>query len=103
VQGLTDRVWMRSREEEQGPVRVYRPEGYPFPPARGREGLAFNGDGTFAYIAPGRGDRPGREVGRWRSAPGDPARITAEVGGARIELNVLEVTDQVLRLEWVSP
>jgi hypothetical protein len=103
MQRLTDRVWMRSREEEKGPVRVYRPEDYPFPLARGREGLMFHRDGTFEYIAPGRGDVPGKETGRWRSAPGNPARITAEISGTTIELNVLEVTDEVLRLEWVSP
>lgn len=94
---------MRSHEEEQGPVRVYRPQDFAFPPARGREGMAFHSDGTFELISPGRGDRPTRDQGRWRSAPGDPGRITVTIDGATLELNIVEATDNVMRLEWLSP
>jgi len=103
AQALTDRVWMRSHEEEQGPVRLYRPQNYPFPPARGREGLEFRSDGTFDYLTPGRGDKPVSNTGRWRSAPNDPIRITANIGGTVIELKIVELKDDMLRLEWLSP
>jgi hypothetical protein len=99
---LTDRVWVRSHEEEKGPVRIYRPQGYPFPPARGREGLSFNSDGAFEYITPGRGDQPVGVPGRWHGDPGDPARISAEADGVKIELKIIEVTDDMLRLEWLN-
>lgn len=103
VPNLTDRVWLRSREEEVGSVRVYRPEDYPFPPARGRDGVVFHADGGFDYLGPGRGDRPGKDTGTWRPDPSDPSRITANVAGQTIELHVLEVTDEVLRLTWMLP
>ncbi|MGH3885619.1 MAG: hypothetical protein ACRDSZ_03445 [Pseudonocardiaceae bacterium] len=101
VPNLTDRVWLRSREEERGSVRVYRPEDYPFPPARGRDGLVFHADGGFDYLGPGRGDRPGKDTGTWRPDPNDSSRITANVADQTIELRILEVTDDVLHLEWL--
>src|SRR5262245_41183223 len=41
------RVWMHSREEDAGGVKVYRPEGYKFPPSRGRTGFEIKKDGGF--------------------------------------------------------
>jgi hypothetical protein len=106
-------VWLRSHEEEDGPVRVYRPASYPFPPARGREGLRFDADGGFGYLAPGpddrprddrpRDDRPGADDGTWRADSRDPALITARVSGQVIRLRVVELTAAVLRLEWTTP
>jgi len=93
---------MRSHEEESGDVRVYRPDGFPFPPARGREGLSFHADGHLDYLVPGRGDRPTTEPGTWRADPADPARLTARVAGQTIGLRVTAVGDDVLRLAWSS-
>jgi hypothetical protein len=95
--GLTDRVWLRSPEEERGAVRVYRPEDHPFPPARGREGLTFHDDGSFVYRAAGRA---GEEAGRWQRTP-DGVRV--DVAGQVIPLRITEVGDDVLRLEWPHP
>jgi hypothetical protein len=102
VKSLTDRVWMRSHEEEKGGVRVYRPDDYPFPPARGREGLSFHADGQLDYLVPGRGDRPTSEPGTWRADPVDPARLTAQVAGQTIGMRVAAVDDDILRLTWTS-
>lgn len=95
--GLTDRVWLRAPEEEQGSMRVYRPEDHPFPPARGREGLTFHGDGRFEYRAPGRG---GAEEGTWLATV-DGVRV--DVAGQVIPLRITEVGDDVLRLSWPHP
>ena len=94
---LTDRTWLRSPEEETGDVRVYRPDGYPFPPARGREGLTFHSDGRFEYRAPGRG---GTETGTWTATAGE---VRAAVAGQVIMLHLTEVGDDVLRLRWPHP
>jgi len=99
---LTDQVWMRSQEEEKGPVHIYRPQDYPFPPARGREGLSFGSDGAFEYITSSGGDQPVRVPGRWQGDPADPALISAEADGVKIELKIIEVTDDMLRLEWLN-
>ncbi len=103
VPNLTDRVWLRSREEEKGSARVYRPEGYPFPPTRGRDGLVFHADGDFDYLGPGRDDRPGKDTGTWHTDPTDSSRINANAAGHTIELRILEATDEVLHLEWLLP
>jgi len=70
---------------------------------RGREGLVLHADGGFEYLGPSRGDRPGKDSGAWRSDPSEPTRITAEIGGQKIEFRILEVTGDVLRLEWSRP
>jgi hypothetical protein len=100
VAGLTDRVWLRAHEEEDGSVRVYRPEGHPFPPARGREGLTFHDDGRFEYRAPGSAGTAGAEEGTWRPTP-DGVRV--DVAGQTIPMQITEVGDDVLRLVWPHP
>ncbi|HEX8520568.1 MAG TPA: hypothetical protein VF667_13325 [Pseudonocardia sp.] len=98
MEGLTGRTWLRVPEEERGEGRVYRPEGHPLPPARGREGLTFHSDGRFDYHAPG--SRGGTETGTWHDVPGG---VRADVAGQRIALRITEVGDDVLRLEWPQP
>jgi hypothetical protein len=102
VEHLTGRAWLRSPEEETGSVRVYRPKGYPFPPARGREGLVFHDDGRFEYLMPGRDDRPGGATGRWQ-AEAEGGRVRAAVAGQVVELRITDVAQDVLRLEWLIP
>ena len=97
---LTDRVWLRSHEEEGArglqdeAVQVYRPEGHPLPPARGREGLTFHDDGRFEYRAAGRG---GTEEGTWHTTP---EGVRVDVAGQTIPMRITEVGDDVLRLVW---
>ncbi|TKJ17973.1 hypothetical protein [Blastococcus sp. CCUG 61487] len=101
---LAGRTWLRSHEEEEGPIRVYRPQGgHAFPPARGREGLVFHEDGRFEYRQAGRGDRPDTVPGTWRIAPGGGDQVLADAGGEEIELRITEATADVLRLEWLRP
>jgi len=47
-------AWNHSREEEKNEVRVFRPEGYELPRARGRERIEFLEEGRVEYhsIAP---------------------------------------------------
>ncbi|MES5820334.1 hypothetical protein [Streptomyces sp. RG80] len=92
-------TWVHSYEEDSPGVTVYRPAGYPLPPARGRRGLEFAADGTFTERPIGRGDAPGRRTGTW--APADPAdsrRLALSLPGAERRLEVLHVDDQVLKV-----
>jgi hypothetical protein len=91
-------AWVHSYEEDSPGVRVYRPAGYPLPPARGRRGLEFAADGTFTDRPIGRGDAPGRHTGHW--APADPEghRLALSLPGADRQLEVLYVDDQVLKV-----
>ncbi|MBF9238346.1 hypothetical protein I2I05_13150 [Hymenobacter sp. BT683] len=56
-------IWLISHEENKGDTLVYRPQTYPFPPARGRTGFAIKSYGRFEQfdIAPTDGliGRPG--------------------------------------------
>ncbi|MGY1617395.1 hypothetical protein ACI797_11715 [Geodermatophilus sp. SYSU D00691] len=101
VEHLTGRGWIRSQEEETGPVRVYRPEGHDFPPARGREELLFHEDGRLDYVHPGRGDRPSAVTGSWRTVPGEDDRLLAHLAGQAIELDITEAAPDLLRLRWL--
>lgn len=102
MEHLSGRAWIRSQEEETGPVRVYRPQGHAFPPARGREELVFHEDGRLDYVQPGRGDRPAGISGTWRTAPGDDHRVLADLAGQLIELQITEITPDLLRLQWLQ-
>lgn len=57
--------WQHSFEEDHDGVRVYRPEDYDFPPARGRGGVEFGADGTFVDWSPGAADAPQPQPGSY--------------------------------------
>jgi hypothetical protein len=97
---ITNRTWLRSHEEENGPTRVYRPANHAFPPARGREGFTLHPDGRFDHLGPGRGDRPETTAGTWQRNPDDDTRITATVGGRTIDLRITREADDLLHVEW---
>jgi hypothetical protein len=59
--------WIHSREEDTGENVVYRPAGYRFPPARGREGIEFREDGAFVHYVIGPTDRSQAVKGQWKS------------------------------------
>ncbi|MBX0290902.1 hypothetical protein K3G63_10655 [Hymenobacter sp. HSC-4F20] len=73
-----ERTWLHAHEEDQGDVRVYRPNTYAFPPSRGRTGFAFDHNGLFIQydIAPTDGIE-GRK-GRWTSPTDHSVRITLD-------------------------
>lgn len=87
-------TWWRSAREESDGFRVYRREP---PLARGREGFTLHPDGRFDYLGPGRDDRPTVTTGSW-SRTAD--RITAVVGGQRIDMLVEEESDDLLLVAW---
>lgn len=49
--------WMHSHEEDRDGTQVFRPISYPFPPARGRDGLTLGSDGTIRRSIPGPDDK----------------------------------------------
>jgi hypothetical protein len=91
-------TWVHAYEEDSPGVTVYRPAGYPLPPARGRRGLEFAADGTFTERPLGPGDAPGRRTGRWAPADPEGRRLALSLPGADRRLEVLHVDDQVLKV-----
>jgi len=97
------RRWVHVREEDTGGVRVYRPADRPLPPARGRDGIEFRPDGTFADLRPGPTDAPVASVGRWTAAAGGRRLALAYPPGSRATTapagyEIVEVTTEILRL-----
>ena len=71
-------TWLHAHEEDQGDVRVYRPNTYAFGPSRGRTGFAFDHNGLFTQydIAPTDGIE-GRK-GRWTAQDDHTIRISLD-------------------------
>ena len=89
--------WGHSFEEDHDDVVVYRPEGFDFPRARGRDGIELRPDGSFVDWAIGRGDASEARPGAWELAGGDTVRIVSESGEART-LRVAHVSADRLEL-----
>lgn len=95
------RAWFHSYEEDHEDVRVYRPDDYPFPPARGRRGMQFAPDGGFVDRPLGRGDAPGTVPGRWRLVA--DRHLALSFGGERPdrELEILRCDGNVLHVRRI--
>ncbi|CAL9290912.1 MULTISPECIES: hypothetical protein [Streptomyces] len=92
------REWIHSYEEDHEDVRVYRPDGFPFPPARGRRGMEFRPDGTFVDHPIGRGDAPDAVPGRWRLVSDRHLALTFEGAAPDRELEILRCDEDVLHV-----
>ena len=94
--------WIHSREEDQGDVQFFRPEGFAFPPSFGRDGMEMRPDGSFVQDDIGPADGIVRTQGRWiQEAPG---RIAVRFDGAREDYTfmVVSVDESLLRIGRVS-
>ena len=71
-------TWLHAPEESSDDELVFRPEGYPLRPARGRMVLELDDDGSIAAEAPGPVDRPVRthELDGWSVGSIEPDRLT---------------------------
>ena len=80
------RHWTHSREEDSDDLRVYRPDDWDFPPARGRRGFELRPDGELLVYGPGATDRPEATAGRWESSGAGRVRV----GDEELEIVSLE-------------
>ncbi len=70
-------TWLHAPEESSEEELVFRPEGYPLRPARGRLVLELADDGSIAAQAPGPVDRPeATELDGWSIGSIEPDRLT---------------------------
>ena len=96
------RSWTRSMEEEApyGSSKVYRPSEWGFPPARFRERVAVNADGTCDWLVLHPADGHYTVSGRWWIDAGDEAIIHfAADGEESFSFRVGELTETLLRVE----
>ena len=59
-------AWWRVPEEETDGKTVYRREGTPLPPARGRDGFTLQADGQAMLHGSSPADRRTSVVSRWK-------------------------------------
>jgi hypothetical protein len=88
--------WIHSFEEDTTSARVYRPKGYAFPRARGREGFELKENGEYVRYDIGRGDGSVGVKGTWKQV--GPRLIEVSTGeGAQTErLQILTYDNTVL-------
>ncbi len=72
--------WVHSHEEDTDDEMVFRQEGHPFPPSRGRTSFELRPDGTYVETSPGPVDVPVESTGSW-SLDGD--RLLLGAAGER--------------------
>lgn len=92
--------WTHSYEEDKDGFRVYRPAGFAFPPARGREGFEIRADGVYIRHAIGRADAPEQMQGSWKMKGKDKLIVTVPESTPPIfEMTILSVTKDQLKIQ----
>ncbi|AQA21793.1 hypothetical protein BTZ20_0494 [Rhodococcus sp. MTM3W5.2] len=78
---------------------MYRPAGFDFPRARGRDGIEFRPDGSYVDWAIGRGDANEPRAGMWvGGAENESLELTSAAGERRV-VRVARVDRGRLELE----
>jgi hypothetical protein len=95
--------WGHSFEEDHDGVRVYRPAGYDFPRARGRDGIEFREDGSFVDWAVGPGDAAQPREGTWAPGAETESLDVTTAAGERRTVRVVRFEDGRLELEVGDP
>jgi hypothetical protein len=92
--------WTHSYEEDEGPVRVYRPtDAFAFPPTRaGRETLQFNANGELIRQVPGPDDRPVDSASHWSALGENRVGMGGMPGAPEAVFEVIEYGPAVLKL-----
>jgi hypothetical protein len=90
-------MWGHSREEDADGLAVYRPQGFDFPPSRGRDWLEFRPDGSVVFLGAGPDDRTNAVRGAWRPA-GDNAVELSKTAEPAQRWSIVECNDGVLKV-----
>jgi hypothetical protein len=89
--------WVHSFEDDGPGFRAYRPKGYAFPRARGREAFRLEQGGRYVLDAIARGDGNVETAGTWKRVASDTLEVRT-AGGAPERLQILSVTKDLLKL-----
>lgn len=95
--------WIHSREEDVGDTIIYRPLDYPFPPARGREGLEFRENGEFISYQIGATDRNIGVPGKWSIKKTNVVEIQVpNQSSSSYTMTILECNEQILKVRQTA-
>jgi hypothetical protein len=70
-------IWLHCHEEDTASVMVFRPRDYPLPPARWRDAIELQADGTCIWHGSSPDDRGQALPGRWRDLGNGRAEISS--------------------------
>ena len=85
------KTWVHSHEEDKEGLQVFRPADYPLPPARGRDALRLEADGSLVKSIPGPDDRTSTQpAGKWKV---DGKKLILEQQGGTSKEYVIERVD----------
>ena len=90
-------TWRHSHEEDTDTESVYRPEGFEFPPSRGRVGYEFRRDHSCTYIGIAARDGASKETATWSVSEGArPEIVVTSPSGRRQVLPLVSVDTERL-------
>lgn len=90
-------TWWHAHEEDADGLEVYRRQGVPLAPARGREGFIVRPDGTFVFLAIAPADGTEERPGQW-TREGAVLRATLQDGTVR-EYRIVSAEPDRLRVQ----
>ncbi len=92
------RHWVHSYADDTDALKVFRPKGYKFPPARGRVGFEIEEGGEFLYydIAPADGSM--KIPGRWEARGEDTLVVTFPGGREPMTIRIVSCTGDMLKI-----
>lgn len=97
---LFGKTWLHAQEEDEGDIKVYRPNTYTFPPSRGRTGFAFEKDNVFRLFAIAPTDGLEEHAGRWELIKKDLLQVTFPEDESRnFDLALISVTPDVIKVK----
>ncbi len=83
--------WIHSHEEDTETESIYRPAGFPLPPARGRAGIELNPDKSCRSVGIAAGDGSRVSEGTWEFEDGMTLLIRIRCGDEDSVLNIRSV------------
>jgi len=99
---LLGKTWLHANEEDNGDIKNYRPNTYPFPPSRGRTGFSLDENGTFHLYAIAPTDGLEEHTGKWKMVKENLLQITfAENETENFELELISVTKDLLQVKFL--
>jgi hypothetical protein len=91
--------WIHSYEEDTINTLAFRPSGYSFPPARGRDGFEICADGKFILLGPGGNDRSSSVTGHWTHSKNWTLRVIFANNDLNREIHIVDLEPQLLRIQ----
>jgi hypothetical protein len=93
------REWTHSHEEDGKDVQVFRPQGYHFPPSRGRIGFEIKKDGEFVLydIAPADGSE--KVLGRWTAPDKNKIQVRFDDAAKSFTMSIISLDKDILKVK----